>query len=146
MMTVSSIQRSFCCPHRRCKLLEALSCALSVFQHPVSPVSSPPFPPPALWPYSEGAQQPFCQTVGRAGLWSPLLGFAIFQTGLELTVYVAQSGLRLSAVLLPRPPKWWDYRGEPPSPPSLLPSRVSLHVASMQKQPLSRAVGCRLTA
>ena len=35
------------------------------------------------------------------------------QTGLELT-FVAQAGLELALILLPQPPKCWDYRRAPP--------------------------------
>ena len=37
------------------------------------------------------------------------------QAGLELT-FVAQAGLELIRILLPQPPKCWDYRHVPPHP------------------------------
>ena len=37
------------------------------------------------------------------------------QAGLELT-FVAQAGLELTPILLPQPPKYWDYRSAPPHP------------------------------
>ena len=39
------------------------------------------------------------------------------QAGLELT-FVAQAGLKLALILLPQPPKCWDYRHGPPRPAS----------------------------
>ena len=39
----------------------------------------------------------------------------VVQVGFELT-FVAQAGLELALILLPQPPKCWDYRRAPPGP------------------------------